>query len=69
MKKKPSIMAVFLFLTGLLFIAALFFFSYNTYEQIIITQRDLEKAMEPIEEKQQELKEDEEIKRLIFGRD
>ena len=61
MKKKPSIMAVLLFLTGLLFIAALFFFSYNTYEQIIITQRDLEKAMEPIEEKQQELKEDEEI--------
>lgn len=61
MKKKPSIMVFLLSLTGLLFIAALFFFSYNTYQQILITENDLEKAMEPIEEKRQELKEDEEI--------
>lgn len=61
MKKKPNVIGFLLFLTGLLFIAALFFFSYNTYHQIVITEKDLQKAMEPVENKRQELKEDEEI--------
>lgn len=61
MKKKPSAIGVLLFLTGLLLISALFVFSYNTYQQIVITEKDLDKAMEPVENKLQELKEDEEI--------
>lgn len=61
MKKKPSAIGVLLFLTGLLLISTLFVFSYNTYQQIVITEKDLYKAMEPVEKKLQELKEDEEI--------
>lgn len=61
MKKKPNIISILLFLTGLLFIAFLFFFSYNTYQQIIITEKDFDEALGPVEDKQQELKEDEEI--------
>lgn len=58
MKKKPGFMAVLLSLTGLLLLASLIFFSYNTYRQICLTEKDLEQAMEPIYEKQKEMKED-----------
>lgn len=61
MKKKFNLMAVLLFLTGLLCIGALFLFSYKTYEQIGDTEKDVEKVMEQISVKQLELKADEEI--------
>lgn len=54
-------MTVLLSLTALLFIGALFFFTYSTYQQILITEKDLENAMEPVEKKRQELQEDKEI--------
>ncbi|MDO4273642.1 MAG: N-acetylmuramoyl-L-alanine amidase [Eubacteriales bacterium] len=61
MKKKPNIMPVILFLTGLLCIAALLFFSYTTYEQMESTEKDLAASAEYITKIQQEIKEDEEI--------
>lgn len=61
MKRKPNAIVILLFITGLLCIGSLFFFSYNTYQQIITTENDLELAMTQIEKKQQELKEDEEF--------
>lgn len=61
MKRQPSLIAVLLFITGLLCIGSLFFFGYNTYQQIINTEKDLEAAMEQIDKKQQEIKEDEEF--------
>lgn len=51
-------MAVLLSLTGLLLLASLIFFSHSTYRQILITEKDLDRAMEPVFEKQKELKED-----------
>lgn len=61
MKKKPNIMPVILFLTGLLCIAALFLFSYTTYQQMKSTEKDLAASMEYVTKVQQEIKEDEEI--------
>lgn len=61
MKRKPSSLGIVLFLTGLLFIGFLFFFSYNTYQQIIQTEQEFDEALGPVENKRQELKEDEEI--------
>ncbi|MDO4308175.1 MAG: N-acetylmuramoyl-L-alanine amidase [Eubacteriales bacterium] len=61
MKRQPSLIAVLLFITGLLCIGSLFFFGYNTYRQIMNTENDLEAAMEQIEQKQQEIKENEEF--------
>lgn len=40
--KKPNIMTVLVFLTGLLCIVSLFFFSWSTYRQIISTEKDVD---------------------------
>ena len=61
MKRKPGLIGILLFLTCLLCIGSLFFFGYNTYQQIITTEKDLEAAMEQIENKKQELKENEDF--------
>lgn len=61
MKKGPNIIVILLSLTGILFIAALFFFGFTTFHQITVTEKDLIEAMKPVEEKLQELKKDEEI--------
>lgn len=61
MKRKPSPISVLLFFTVLLFIGSLLFFGYNTYQQIITTETDLEAVMEQISLKQQDLKKDEEF--------
>ena len=52
--KKPSIMAVLLFLTGLLCIVSLFFFTKSTTEQIIATEKDVDTVTEQITAKQKE---------------
>ncbi|MDO4338676.1 MAG: N-acetylmuramoyl-L-alanine amidase [Eubacteriales bacterium] len=60
MKKPNNLMAVILFFTGILCIAFLLFFSYDTLQRITATEKDLISAMEPVQKRQQELKEDEE---------
>ena len=52
--KKPSIMAVLLFLTVLLCIVSLFFFTKSTTEQIIATEKDVDTVTEQITAKQKE---------------
>lgn len=59
--KKPNMMAILLFLTGLLCIASLLFFNHTTYRQIAVTEKDLASAMERITMKQDEIKEAENI--------
>ena len=50
--KKPNIMTVLVFLTGLLCIVSLFFFSWSTYRQIISTEKDVDAVSEQITAKQ-----------------
>ena len=47
-------MAVLLFLTGLLCIVSLFFFTRSTMEQIIATEKDVDTVTEQITAKQKE---------------
>ena len=47
-------MAVLLFLTGLLCIVSLFFFTKSTTEQIIATEKDVDTVTEQITAKQKE---------------
>ena len=55
--KKPNIMTVLVFLTGLLCIVSLFFFSWSTYRQIISTEKDVDAVSEQITAKQSEIHE------------
>ena len=55
--KKPNIMTVLLFLTGLLCIVSLFFFSWSTYRQIIATEKDVDTVSEQVTAKQTEIHE------------
>ena len=55
--KKPNIMTVLVFLTGLLCIVSLFFFSWSTYRQIISTEKDVDAVSEQITGKQCEIHE------------
>lgn len=58
--KKPNMMAVILFLTGLLCVAGLFLLNGTTLRQTQNTEQDLEKIMESVSTKHTELKEAEE---------
>ena len=55
--QKPNIMTVLVFLTGLLCIVSLFFFSWSTYRQIISTEKDVDAVSEQITAKQSEIHE------------
>lgn len=61
MDKKPNFTSVLLFLTGILCIGFLLFFSYTTYQQIDTTQRQLDAPEEYLSQKQGELKKAEDI--------
>ena len=50
-------MTVLVFLTGLLCIVSLFFFSWSTYRQIISTEKDVDAVSEQITAKQSEIHE------------
>ena len=54
--KKPSMISVLLFLTGLLCIVSLFFFNKSTLERIITTEKDVDAVAEQIAAKQQQVK-------------
>lgn len=53
--KKPSMISILLFLTGLLCIFSLFFFNKNTMEQIISTEKEVDAIIEQFTEKQTQL--------------
>ena len=55
--KKPNPMTVLLFLTGLLCIASLLFFTDNTRKQILATEKDVDAVSETITARQTELHE------------
>lgn len=61
MNKKPTPTSVLLFLTGLLCIGFLIFFSYTTYQQIDTTQKQLDTPEKYLSQKQEELKKAENI--------
>lgn len=54
--KKPSMISVLLFLTGLLCIVSLFFFNKSTLERIITTEKEVDAVAEQIAAKQQQVK-------------
>lgn len=53
--KKPSMISVLLFLTGLLCIFSLFFFSKNTIEQILSTEKEVDAIIEQFTDKQAQI--------------
>ena len=53
--KKPGIMAVLLFLTSILCIAFLLFFTHGTYQKIVSTEEDVKEVTAQIQVKQEEL--------------
>lgn len=61
MKKNPGIMAVILFVTGLLSIGALFYAAYSTYVTVASAEKELAEVVETIRQKQLELSQDEQI--------
>lgn len=54
--KKPSMISVLLFLTGLLCIVSLFFFNKSTLQRIITTEQEVDAVAEQITAKQQQVK-------------
>ena len=54
--KKPSMISVLLFLTGLLCIVSLFFFNKSTLERIITTEKEVDAVAEQIAAKQEQVK-------------
>lgn len=56
MKRKPSFISILLVITVLLCIASLFFFGFNTYQQIVSTEKDLNGVMDQVSQEQQKLK-------------
>lgn len=55
--KKTNIMTILLFLTGLLCIVSVLFFTWNTYNQIISTEKDVDTVSSQIAAKQREINE------------
>lgn len=61
MDKKQDLMALLLFLTGLICVGFLFLFGYSTYERILSTESELTAPMEQFNQRLQELQNAEEI--------
>ena len=58
MEKKPHLMAIVLFLTGLICIGLLFGLFYKTYLKIDATNKKMTSGIEPVKTKQIAMKED-----------
>ena len=58
MEKKPHLMAIVLFLTGLICIGLLFGLSYKTYQKIDAADQKMASVIEPVKTKQKAMKED-----------
>lgn len=54
--KKPSMIAVLLFLTGLLCIVSLFFFNKSTLDRIVTTEKEVDAMSEQVNAKHNEVK-------------
>lgn len=61
MEKKPHLMAIILFLTGLICIGLLFGISYKTYRKIDAVDQKMASVIKPVKQKQKALKEDIEL--------
>lgn len=61
MEKKPHLMAIVLFLTGLICIGLLFGLSYKTYQKIDAVDQKMASVIKPVKQKQKALKEDIEL--------
>ena len=61
MEKKPHLMAIVLFLTGLICIGLLFGISYKTYQKIDAVDQKMASVIKPVKQKQKALKEDIEL--------
>lgn len=61
MEKKPHLMAIILFLTGLICIGLLFGLSYKTYQKIDAVDQKMASVIRPVKQKQKALKEDIEL--------
>ena len=61
MEKKPHLMAIVLFLTGLICIGLLFGLSYKTYRKIDAVDQKMASVIKPVKQKQKALKEDIEL--------
>lgn len=61
MEKKPHLMAIILFLTGLICIGLLFGLSYKTYLKIDAVDQKMASVIKPVKQKQKALKEDIEL--------
>ena len=61
MEKKPRLMAIVLFLTGLICIGLLFGLSYKTYQKIDAVDQKMASVIKPVKQKQKALKEDIEL--------
>lgn len=61
MEKKPRLMAIVLFLTGLICIGLLFGISYKTYQKIDAVDQKMASVIKPVKQKQKALKEDIEL--------
>ena len=58
MEKKPHLMAIVLFLTGLICIGLLFGLSYKTYRKIDAVDQKMASVIKPVQKKQKSMKED-----------
>ena len=56
MEKKPHLMAIVLFLTGLICIGLLFGLSYKTYQKIDAADQKMTSVIEPVKTKQKAMK-------------
>lgn len=54
--KKPSMIGVLLFLTGLLCIVSLFFFNKSTFDRIVTTEKEVDAMSEQVNAKHNEVK-------------
>ena len=61
MEKKPHLMAIVLFLTGLICIGLLFGLSYKTYRKIDAVDQKMTSVIKPVQKKQKSMKEDIEL--------
>ena len=61
MKKKPHLMEIVLFLTGLICIGLLFGLSYKTYRKIDAVDQKMASVIKPVQKKQKSMKEDIEL--------
>ena len=60
-EKKPHLMAIVLFLTGLICIGLLFGLSYKTYRKIDAVDQKMASVIKPVQKKQKSMKEDIEL--------